>query len=98
MDTGELVPSDADAPPLTIPSSFAHSATVAPLAHALTDGLLCLTYRQLQSEVSDLSHALAPLVSAGDRVALQLPRSAEYVVLYLAVLSLGAVVVPLSPD
>ncbi|MEV7490275.1 class I adenylate-forming enzyme family protein [Streptomyces anulatus] len=98
VDTGELVPSDTDAPPLTIPSSFAHSATVAPLAPALTDGLLCLTYRQLQGEVSDLSHALAPLVSAGDRVALQLPRSAEYVVLYLAVLSLGAVVVPLSPD
>ncbi|MFF1695528.1 class I adenylate-forming enzyme family protein [Streptomyces sp. NPDC058257] len=98
MGTGKLTPPATDASPLTIPSALARTGSVAPLAPALTDGMLHLTYRQLQDEVRDLAHALAPLVKTGDRVALQLPRSAEYVVLYLAALSLGAAVVPLSHD
>ncbi|ATL25044.1 class I adenylate-forming enzyme family protein [Streptomyces formicae] len=98
MATGESTSLAVDTPPLTIPSAFARSALARPLSPALTDGLLGLTYQQLQDETDDISRALAPLVNPGDRVALQLPRSAEYMVTYLAVLSLGATVVPLAHD
>ncbi|MFF0223186.1 class I adenylate-forming enzyme family protein [Streptomyces sp. NPDC004629] len=98
MVTGELASSVADTPPLTIPSALARSALTCPLSPALTDGRTRLTYRQLQEEVLGIGRVLAQRVKTGDRVALQLPRSAEYVVLYLAVLSIGAAVLPLSHE
>ncbi|MEV0227370.1 class I adenylate-forming enzyme family protein [Streptomyces sp. NPDC050704] len=98
MVTGELSPPATDTPPQTIPSVLSRSAREHPLSPALTDGLLRLTYDRLQAEVTAVARALTPLVRPGDRVALQLPRSAEYVVLYLAVLSLGAAVAPLAHE
>ncbi|MFB6849010.1 class I adenylate-forming enzyme family protein [Streptomyces sp. NPDC056373] len=74
------------------------SARDSPAAPALTDGRLELTYRQLLHCVRDVAGALARAVEPGDRVALQVRRSAEYVVLYLAVLELGGTVVPLATD
>ncbi|MDX3639994.1 class I adenylate-forming enzyme family protein [Streptomyces sp. MB09-02B] len=74
------------------------SAKDSPGAPALTDGRLGLTYRQLLDCVREVAGALARAVEPGDRIALQIRRSAEYVVLYLAVLELGGVVVPLATD
>ncbi|MEV5884504.1 AMP-binding protein [Streptomyces sp. NPDC052020] len=74
------------------------SAKERPEAPALTDGRLRLTYRQLLGQVRELAGSLAAVARPGDRVALQVRRSAEYVVLYLAVLELGGTVVPMATD
>ncbi|MEV6333046.1 AMP-binding protein, partial [Streptomyces sp. NPDC051909] len=58
-----------------------------------------LTYRELVERANQLAHYLrARGVAPGDRVGVCLPRSAEAVVCFLAVLKAGAVCVPLDPD
>jgi len=53
-----------------------------------------LSYRDLLKEVETCSAALAELgVRKGDRVALAMPNSPPYVILYFAIMRLGAVVV-----
>ena len=56
------------------------------------------TYGQLKATVYEHAALLARLgVRQGDRVALQLPKSMEFIYLHLAVLSAGAVTLPLNP-
>ena len=57
-----------------------------------------LTYKQLDARSAALAAALAELgLGAGDRIAINLPNCAEWVVALLAAARLGAVVVPVSP-
>jgi long-chain acyl-CoA synthetase len=56
------------------------------------------TYAELQREVAAAAAGLERLgLGRGDRFALCLPNSAYYVILYFAVLRLGAIVVNLNP-
>lgn len=56
------------------------------------------TYRELNDEVNKLGHALHRLgIQKGDRVALQLLNCPEFVLSYLAVMKIGAVIVPINP-
>jgi malonyl-CoA/methylmalonyl-CoA synthetase len=56
-----------------------------------------LTYQALSDESSRFAHALMTRgVSAGDRVAAQVDKSVEAVLLYVACLRLGAVFVPIN--
>ena len=56
-----------------------------------------LSYRELGSQSGRLAATLAALgVVAGDRVAVQVDKSADAVLLYVACLRLGAVLVPLN--
>lgn len=57
-----------------------------------------LSYRELDESASRLARGLALDVgiASGDRVAVQMPNSWEYVVTFFALARLGAVVVPLS--
>ena len=58
-----------------------------------------LSYAELAHEVDDLAAGLvAAGVSAGDRVALRLPNSVDFVVSALACLRIGAIFVPLAPS
>ncbi|MGP4014919.1 class I adenylate-forming enzyme family protein [Saccharopolyspora sp. 5N708] len=82
----------------TIPERLIRSAQDFPHAPALSDGIFQLDYRGLEAAVAAVANGLASDVVEGDRVALHLPRCAEYVVLYLAVLALGASVVAFSPE
>jgi len=62
----------------------------------LTDGRI-ITYGRLEEEASRLSNFLtAEGVKPGDRVAVQVDKSAENVFLYLACLKAGAVYLPLN--
>lgn len=66
---------------------------------ALIAGELTLTYAELGAAVRDAARALAGAgVGAGDRVLLMLRNSAEYVVLFLAIVALGAIAVPVDPQ
>ncbi len=56
-----------------------------------------LTFAQLRNKVLKLSNGLGSLgIKKGDKVAVCLPNCPEYVVSYLAIFSIGAVVVPLD--
>lgn len=56
------------------------------------------TYKELNENVNRFSHALRRLgIERGDRVALQLLNRPEFIVAYLAIMKIGAVVVPINP-
>jgi long-chain acyl-CoA synthetase len=57
-----------------------------------------LTYAELADRVDRLAHGLtADGIAAGDPVALLLPNSTAFVVSFLGVAAIGAIVVPLNP-
>jgi long-chain acyl-CoA synthetase len=65
----------------------------------LTDGGQAMTYGDLRDDVARLRGGLRELgVQRGDRVALALPNSPDFVAVYLAVLGVGAIAVPLNPS
>jgi acyl-coenzyme A synthetase/AMP-(fatty) acid ligase len=64
----------------------------------VTDGVAALTYRQLRDTSLRLALGLRERgVRPGDRVGVQLPNWAEFVVVAAAVARLGAVMVPIMP-
>ena len=64
----------------------------------VTDGYTVLTAAQLRAQACRLAAALAGLgVRAGDRVQVQLPNWNEFVVIYVALARIGAVLVPTMP-
>jgi long-chain acyl-CoA synthetase len=70
-----------------------HDDSVALIGHGRTT-----TYGELRDQVARLRGGLASLgVGDGDRVALVLGNSRQFVVAYLATVGLGAVAVPLNP-
>ncbi len=57
-----------------------------------------ITFRQMHEYIDRFAAALADLgVTKGDRVALMLPNSPEYVYAYYATIKLGAIVVQMNP-
>lgn len=64
----------------------------------LVTGGRSLTYGQVDARSAALAAALAELgIEPGDRVAINLPNCAEWVLALLAIARLGAVVVPVNP-
>lgn len=73
-------------------------AADAPDRILVTDGYGALTARELQGQAYRLARSLKGLgVTAGDRVQVQLPNWNEFVVAYVAIARLGAVLVPTMP-
>jgi malonyl-CoA/methylmalonyl-CoA synthetase len=63
-----------------------------------TPGGPSLSYRQLEQRSAAFAATLAALgVGAGERVALQVDKSVDAVLVYVACLRLGAILVPLNP-
>jgi long-chain acyl-CoA synthetase len=57
-----------------------------------------ITYKQLQDEVNRFATALAQLgVKKGDKVALYLLNSPQYIIAYFSILKVGGTVTPISP-
>ena len=57
------------------------------------------TYRDFFTEVRHYASILERLnIKKGDRVAVQLPKSLEFLFLHFAILSIGAIALPLNPD
>jgi long-chain acyl-CoA synthetase len=56
-----------------------------------------ITYRKLLSKVNTVATGLASMgIKKGDRVALYLPNGSEFIISFMAVLKLGAIVVPFN--
>ncbi|MEU9891021.1 (2,3-dihydroxybenzoyl)adenylate synthase [Sphaerisporangium sp. NPDC051011] len=69
-----------------------------PLRTALVDGDRCWTYSRLQADVDRLAAGLRRLgLRPGDRVVVQLPNRAEFVLLWFALQRVGAVPVHAMP-
>ncbi len=83
-----------------IPTSDGHSPAIrriAVRAHHPDSESVFYAYAELQQAADALSHALRAMgVRRGDRVAVVMPQRFETVVAYVAVLQMGAVVMPLS--
>lgn len=84
--------------PDTVPAHVAHWAEQAPDRPALVFEGRRWTYRELDDEHRRLAGWMHEQgVRAGDRVAVYLGNSPEFVVAFLAILRLGAVHVPVNP-
>ncbi|PWA10744.1 long-chain fatty acid--CoA ligase [Pueribacillus theae] len=59
---------------------------------------MTINYKQLVEKINKLSNSLEDLgVSKGDRVALMMQNSVEYIISYCAILNIGATAVPINP-
>src|SRR5918992_3046560 len=67
-------------------------------ALAIEQGRRGLSYARLGAILTERVEMLADTVTAGDFVAIERPRSIDYVVDFVAVLALGGIPVPIDPD
>jgi long-chain acyl-CoA synthetase len=73
-------------------------AAAAPGRTALVDGATRLSWQELDAGVTRAAAALRGLgARPGERIALQVPTGAEFVLLYVGALRAGLVVVPVNP-
>lgn len=90
--------SQVGGPPSTFGELLERAAARRPDEVALIDSERRVTWVELRQAVADLA---AGLVEAGmrpdDRLAVQAPTTAEFVVVYLAALQAGLVIVPVNP-
>lgn len=83
--------------PLTISAALRRSSTIAPDVEAIVASDGRLTYQELETRVADARDALfAAGVRKGAHVGLCLGNSIEWVVIFLAIGSMGAVTVPIN--
>lgn len=92
------VPLSLNYPKLTLSDLFRRSVETHSDGIALIFFGREISYQQLGSYVESLATALQKIgICQGDRVALLLPNCPQYVISYYAILSIGAVVVPVNP-
>ncbi|OON71334.1 non-ribosomal peptide synthetase [Streptomyces tsukubensis] len=94
----ELVGTEVESPPLTLPELVRRQVRATPEAPAVQDGRQELTYRQLDAESDRLAERLTAYgLGPESLVGLALPRSAELVVALLGILKSGAGYLPIDP-
>ena len=92
------VPSEVQVPLKSVHQAFDDAAARAPGKPAVVFYGRSITYRELRESSDRLACALAGLgVKKGDRVALYLLNSPQYIIAYFAALKCGAIVTPISP-
>ncbi|MFF1779384.1 amino acid adenylation domain-containing protein [Streptomyces virginiae] len=90
---------DHDLPAATLGTVFEDRVALTPDAVALVAGGTRLTYAELNAWANRLAHRLLEWgVAADDLVAVALPRTAEAVVAWLAVVKAGGVYTPIDPQ
>ncbi|MFD0838849.1 non-ribosomal peptide synthetase [Williamsia serinedens] len=83
---------------VTLPGVFARAASSFPDDIAVDDGVVQLTYSDLDRRSAGVAARLVDTgVRPGDRVAMMLPRSVASVVATWAITRIGAVMVPVDP-
>jgi len=94
----EGVPYDVEVPDRSLPEVFDEVAAKYSGRTALAFYGNNITYEKLREEVNRFATALHDLgISKGDRVALYLLNSPQYVIAYLGALKIGATLTPISP-
>ena len=91
-------PATVEVPLQSVPQIFDEAARRAPEKTAVMFYGRGITYGELLDSTDRLACALADLgVKKGDRVALYLLNSPQFIIAYFAVLKCGATVTPISP-
>jgi acyl-CoA synthetase (AMP-forming)/AMP-acid ligase II len=81
----------------TIPRMLRDQAARHPGAVVVADGGTTLTLRELREQAGQVARGLIALgIEPGDRVAVQAPNSAAWVIVAFGIWDAGAIVVPLS--
>src|SRR5687767_4794637 len=92
------VPATVEVPLKSVAQAFDEATERAPERSAVVFYGRAITYRELREAADRLACALAELgVKKGDRVALYLLNSPQFIIAYFAVLKCGATVTPISP-
>jgi long-chain acyl-CoA synthetase len=92
------VPQNFEYPSITLADLLQQVSTDYPKKTAVHFFNYHLTYSELQSKVICMAHGLKNMgVKKGDRIGIMLPNCPQYLVSYFAALSIGAVVVQISP-
>ncbi|MDQ7807540.1 amino acid adenylation domain-containing protein [Amycolatopsis sp. A133] len=94
----EWNPGAREVPGDTLPALFEAQARRTPAAVAVADGVVSLTYAELNAQANRLARLLVEHGAGPERyVAVLLPRSAGMIVAVLAVLKAGAAYLPVNP-
>src|SRR5437867_12111880 len=94
----EGVPASIEVPLKSVTRMFDEATERAPGRTAVVFYGRSITYRELREATDRLACALAGLgVKKGDRVALYLVNSPQFIIAYFAALKCGATVTPISP-
>src|SRR5262245_48339673 len=92
------VPHAGEVPLLSLGQAFDQATERSPERPAVVFYGRSITYRELRDATDRLACALAKLgVKKGDRVALYLLNSPQFIIAYFAALKCGATVTPISP-
>ncbi len=92
------VPASIPYPEKTLPELLGETAARYPERAATIFFKAQLTYRQLDALVNRCAAGLQQMgVEKGDRVAIMIPNSPQYVIAYYAILRIGAIAVPCNP-
>jgi long-chain acyl-CoA synthetase len=92
------VPPDVEVPLKAVPQGFDEATARAPERTAVVFYGRAITYGELREATDRLACALARLgLKKGERVALYLLNSPQFIVAYFAALKCGAIVTPISP-
>jgi len=95
---GKDVPHDVQVPEENVCQAFDRATERAPQAPAVVFYGRSISYRELRDAADRLANALASQgVKKGDRVALYLLNSPQFIIGYFAALKCGATVTPISP-
>ena len=95
---GKGVPAQVEVPLISVPQAFDEATERSPARTAVVFYGRSISYRELRDATDRLANALASLgVKKGDRVALYLLNSPQFIVAYFAALKCGATVTPISP-
>src|SRR5881296_93546 len=92
------MPADVEVPLKTVAQAFDEATARAPDRTAVVFYGRSITYRELRDATDRLACALARLgLKKGERIALYLLNSPQFIIAYFAALKCGAVVTPISP-
>jgi long-chain acyl-CoA synthetase len=92
------VPATVEVPPKSVPQAFDEATDRAPERPAVVFYGRSISYRELRDATDRLAGALASLgIRKGDRIALYLLNSPQFIIAYFAALKCGATVTPISP-
>ncbi len=92
------VPATLEVPPLSVPQAFDEACARDPERRAVVFYGREITYRELRESSDRLANALAARgIAKGDRVALFLLNSPQFIIAYFAALKCGATVTSISP-
>src|SRR5919108_2156512 len=92
------VPATVEVPPKSVVQVFDEATERAPERAAVVFYGRTISYRELREAAERLACALASLgVKKGDRLALYLVNSPQFIIAYFAALKCGATVTPISP-